>query len=153
MNINRDIEADVAKAAKANGGELTPRKLLSWAKRHKSSAIHEAFEWNDDAAAEAYRLEQARRVIRLCVHVIEIPAGESKLDVKVRKYVSLSDERKEGGDTVYRETEKVVDNTAWRETMLADAFADLAALRRKYSALSELSQVWTALDAAMAEAV
>lgn len=153
MNINKNIEADVAKAAKANKGELTPRKLLAWAKRHKASAIHEAFEWDNDAAAEAYRLEQARKVIRLCVHVIEIPAEESKINVKVRKYVSLSDERKEGGDTVYRETEKVIDNTDWRETMLADAFSELAALRRKYSALSELSKVWTALDAAMAEAI
>ena len=45
-------------------GHLTASMLLD-AARDPSSPAHDAFEWDDSTAAEAYRLEQSRRYLRL----------------------------------------------------------------------------------------
>lgn len=44
-------------------GRLTPQRVVEAAKS-KKSPLHEFFEWNDVVAAEAYRLDQARALIR-----------------------------------------------------------------------------------------
>lgn len=44
-------------------GVITPRAVIDEA-APVSSPLHPAFEWNDDAAADAYRLHQARQFIR-----------------------------------------------------------------------------------------
>lgn len=49
--------------ALARRGRLTPEDVLA-AARDKSSPLHDSFEWDDDAAAHAYRLDQARGLIR-----------------------------------------------------------------------------------------
>jgi len=51
------------------GPGLTPEDLLKEA-RKKRSAIHDLFEWDDQVAAEAFRLEQARYYLR---SVWEVP--------------------------------------------------------------------------------
>lgn len=49
--------------AKANGGRVTPEAVLSEAANPKSP-LHDQFEWDDSKAAQAYRLDQARELIR-----------------------------------------------------------------------------------------
>jgi hypothetical protein len=53
----------------ALGGGITPEDLLKEA-RKKRSPIHDLFEWDDQVAAEAFRLEQARYFLR---SVWEVP--------------------------------------------------------------------------------
>jgi hypothetical protein len=50
-------------SGEALGKKVTPETVLD-AARAKSSPIHTYFEWNNSKAAEQYRLEQARRMIR-----------------------------------------------------------------------------------------
>lgn len=51
---------------KQAGGTLDPTEVLADA-RNPNSPLHVAFEWDDETAAAAYRLDQARKLIR--VHV------------------------------------------------------------------------------------
>jgi len=44
-------------------GILTPSAVVDEA-RPEDSPLHAAFEWDDSIAAEKYRLEQARRLLR-----------------------------------------------------------------------------------------
>lgn len=57
---------------KGMGPGVTPETLLAEA-RKKRSPIHDLFEWDDQVAAEAYRLEQARYFLR---SVWEVPVDE-----------------------------------------------------------------------------
>lgn len=57
--------------SKLGGGTLTPTAVLDDA-RSPNSPLHDYFEWNDDVAAEKYRLDQARRLIRSVRVEIEV---------------------------------------------------------------------------------
>ena len=61
-------------------GKLTPPIVVERA-RKKSSPLHELFEWNDGIAGHAYRLKQARDLIRR-VHIIVV-----QNDVEVKRHV------------------------------------------------------------------
>ena len=65
-------------------GALNPEDVIS-AARNKNSALHDRFQWDDSAAAHQYRLEQARRLIRVAVTVIP-----SLSNNPVKQFVSLS---------------------------------------------------------------
>jgi hypothetical protein len=54
-----------------NNGEVTPEIVLKEARR-KSSPIHDFFEWDNDVAAEKYRLSQARRYLAAVVEVVDV---------------------------------------------------------------------------------
>jgi len=58
------------------GGELTASGVLGEASK-KSSPIHDFFQWDDDAAANEYRLAQARRLLNgiRSVEVTILPSG------------------------------------------------------------------------------
>lgn len=66
--IGQELEAIAAKA----GGHLTPIAIVD-AARDRKSVLHKHFEWDDAAAAEAYRLDQARSLVR-CIHVENVDA-------------------------------------------------------------------------------
>ena len=55
-----------------NGGSITP-KLLVDQSRPEDAALHPVFEWDDPAAAESYRVIQAKEMIRSVVIVRDEP--------------------------------------------------------------------------------
>jgi len=59
-------------------GRLTPEEVVDEA-RDPDSPLHRYFEWDDSAAAEAWRLNQARSMIRWVHATVEY--GETKLVV------------------------------------------------------------------------
>jgi hypothetical protein len=107
-------------------------------------ALHSRLDWDDATAGHAWRLHQARNLIRVTVTVL--PSGNEP----VRAFVSLTtDRRAEGGG--YRSLPSVLSDGERRRQMLADAFAELAVVRRKYATLAELAAVFEAIDAAAAK--
>lgn len=63
---------DIANSDKSK--RLTAEKVLD-ASRPAKAPLHPAFEWNDEKAAENYRIHQARNVIR-SVQVVNTQTGE-----------------------------------------------------------------------------
>jgi hypothetical protein len=57
------IAARLEKLAKLNGGRITPDAVVRDAKDIKSP-LHDQFTWDDAEAAQQWRLEQARQLIR-----------------------------------------------------------------------------------------
>lgn len=136
--MNAEISAELNRIAAANNGVLNPAKVVE-AARHKDSPIHNQFTWDNTRAAELYRLEEARRMIRVVVIVDQTTKKET------RAWVSLSTERHPiaGG---YRRIEKVSKNPISRAQMLADAIAEMQYFRTKYGRLRELADVFAAMD-------
>ena len=140
-NNNSQIRTELEQLRIANGGELVPpEQVVEFARRNRRSALHAEFEWDDTAAAQQYRLEQARRIIRLNINVLPTENG----NVTVPMYVSLTSDRRTGGG--YRTLESVMNNDDLREQLLEQALTELQRVRRKYQTLQELTPVFSALD-------
>ena len=103
------------------------------------TALHSRFEWDNTKAADAYRLWQARELIRVSVDVVKGTEEPFKV------FVSLKDDRTEaqGG---YRLLVDVLGDTERRARLLKEALEELATFRGKYKIFKELAPVWAALD-------
>lgn len=126
--------------ADANGGTLTPEAVVDFAS-DPETALHSAFEWDDTEAARLYRLEQAEKVIRVTVTIIERP---QEPPIRVRAFVSLSTDRKDSG--VYRRIEDVMADDHMNEILLADAMRELSSLKKKYAHLQRLRKAWDVIE-------
>jgi len=59
------------------------------AARSKKRELHKCFEWDDSKAGQAFRLEQARLVMRMIVSVEEIPGDIATTIIKPRAFESV----------------------------------------------------------------
>jgi len=125
----------------ANNGTLTPQAVVQRAK-NKASALHDLFSWDDKEAARLRRLDEARTII-MSVRV-QLETRPDQPPVRVRAFVSLADDRLTGGG--YRSIQVVMSNPTQRAQLLRTAIQEFGALKKKYESLSELAQVYEALE-------
>lgn len=117
-------------------GDISPARLVD-ASRPVDAPLHGEFEWDDSVAAEKYREDQARYIIRS----LEVEISESP--EPVRAYFSIASE-----DTrTYTNIRQVLCIKSSRETMIEQALRELKAFERKYSQLEELAEVFAAIRA------
>jgi len=143
MKRSVEIEHELETVRQREGGILRPQSVVE-AARDEGSPMHDQFTWDDTEAAEAYRIEQARNLIRVYVTVLH----EEK--PPIRTYVSISTERRAGGG--YYHVRDVMGDAERRDQLLRDALLQLQALRRKYAELTELAEIFHALETVAAKA-
>jgi hypothetical protein len=119
-------------------GLITPQSIVEHA-RNKNSPLHKYFCWDDNEAAERYRLIQAQVLIRACVTYLP-ESGK----IPIRAFVSLRDDRQEEGG--YRSIVDILSNKEYNTKMLQDALFELHVFQEKYRRLQELSPVFAAID-------
>lgn len=134
------IAAELQRIAIAHGGLLQPQTVVDEA-RDPKSPLHDSFQWDDGEAAHQWRLQQARQLIRVVVKYE--PVGDKNMPVRV--FVSLTPDRKEGGDG-YRLATSVLSDADMRRQMLADARGEMLRFKSKYARLQELAEVFDAMD-------
>ena len=144
-NRSRSVDAQlvgesVALLAEDNGGVCPAWAMVDEA-RPSSSPLHPMFEWNDATAAEAYRREQARHHIRE-LRIVPEEDGEEPLQAFVHVIRLDGDSPVEG----YRLTSFVVKSEGEYAQVLTEAKAGLIAWQRRYKHLSELSEVFGAIE-------
>lgn len=81
-------------------GRLSAAQVVE-AARNPASPLHACFEWADDVAAEGYRLEQARRLIR----GVKVIVSESETTLAAPRYVR--DSGKESAEQGYVSLDQV----------------------------------------------
>lgn len=111
-----------------NFGRLTPQSVVE-AARDKGNPLHPHFEWDDGIAAQHYRLEQARSVIRV-VRVVD----EDTTDGTGRAFLSLND----GNGVAYRHVTEVKSSADLQLAVLNRAEQDLIAFESRYKELTEV---------------
>ena len=149
-------------------GELTPEKVVD-VSRPEDAALHKEFEWDDAVAAEKYRGTQASAMIRHIVVEVEMPSRDSDDYDQTRiHYVDgdCDDEDQprielvrafnpshdgEGEKGSYESTISILKDDGKRAVLLGQAMSDMRAFRRKYSILSELSEVMDSISTALNE--
>lgn len=118
-------------------GRLEPQDIVA-ASRDPEATLHPVFEWDDAVAAEAYRVDQARYVIRsLVVQISKAPDAPP-----VRAFVSVTRDT----DRSYTSTTHALADPDLRQQVLERALAELQSWRRRYSELVELAQVFAQID-------
>src|SRR5689334_11733238 len=90
---NPVLIAELQEIAKENNGILLPKDVVERAK-DQNSALHSWFKWDDEEAAEQWRLQQARQLIREVYVKIKLPDGKM---VSEQVFVSLKNDRVDGG--------------------------------------------------------
>lgn len=135
--VAKAIQAELQSISDQNGGVLLPAAVVEFAK-NPDTQLHGQFEWDDSEAARQYRLEQARRIIRVSVVVV----GERSENV--RAFVSLKKDRYDGGG--YRPMTVVLSSEELHAQMLSDALSELQAIKAKHRRLQELRPVFDAID-------
>ena len=131
--------AEIKGIAQRNGGVVHPEDVVKFA-RNERTALHQSFEWDDTKAAEQYRCEQARRLIRVMVEIV--PHDEH--ETKVQAFVALKSERYDDGG--YRHFPTVMKTQEGRESVLETAIWELEAFKIKYSELKEMAGVFAEIN-------
>lgn len=124
-------------------GKLTPAIVVDEA-RDESHPLHTRFEWDDAAAGESWRRQQAHELIR-SVRVVYREADEKNPERSVRAYHAV---RTDDGHS-YEPVEKVTEDDFTRRLVLADMEREWKALHRRYQQFGEfLKMVRRDVDAA-----
>lgn len=132
----------VEKIRSANGGVISPEQLVE-ASRPKTAPTHRDIEWNAEAGLREWQLYQARTILRSFEVTFEEAPARTTRAYETRVTV---DSRTEKAATMYQSIDELLSDPAERDVLLSRAIRDAAAFRRKYAVLSELSQVFVAID-------
>jgi hypothetical protein len=140
---------EIRRIAEKHGGRLTPKLVVTAAKR-KSSPLHSLFDWDDTEAAKKWRLEQASCLIRR----IKVTYHKSDdVSVRVRAFVNVDDDAKDRDqDTkkpaagIYVPFETALAVESYREQLMQQCRRDVETFRRKYAALSEVAAIIDAMN-------
>ena len=126
------VEQELDRLAREHG-HITP-ELVVEAARDEGSPLHSHFDWDDSAAADKWRREQARQLIIRCRITVEVKPDQS---LTVRRYTGVP--RPEGRAVDYVPTERAL--TSKRELVLESARVELESLRRKYESLIDFDSL------------
>lgn len=116
----------LAKISEDHSGRLTPEAVVNAARSNKSP-LHAHFEWNDAVAAQAFRLDQARSIIRL-IRVEDETTSEPQ-----PAFISIAD-----NGVAYRTRQEVVGSRELQLIVLQQAERDLKAFERRYHMLNDV---------------
>lgn len=131
------IEEELEEIAKKADGILYPAAVVEYA-RNPETALHGEFTWNDTIAAEQWRIQQARQIIRVRI------VSQANNPVTIRAYVSLSEDRQNPGGG-YRRFQDVMADPELRRQYLRQALKEVEHWRQKFKSLEELDPVFSAI--------
>lgn len=120
------------KITEAHGGKLTPRVALDAAKAPRHP-LHKHFEWDDEKAANAHRLDQARSLIR-SICIVSTTDNEPK---NIPVFVSIT--QRDG--ISYRRLSDVALDADLSNALLKQAEKDLAAWEARYARLADVCSI------------
>ena len=113
---------------------VTPEQIVEKAK-DESTELHKCFEWDNDIAAEKYRIVQAREILR---SLVVTPVTDDDTPVRVYQISSTVSE--------YQPTKMFLEQPDEYTELLKRAKAELEAFKRRYHQLTELEEIFEAID-------
>lgn len=139
------VKVDAQKAGQRLGklnrkeGHLTAEIVLDDA-ADPTSPLHDQFTWDDGEAAQQYRLDQARHLVR---SIVIIRKDEEEAKRPIRAFVQLVDRN---DVSEYRDIHVVMRSTSMRQQLLERAAKELDVWRERYEDFVEFSDVFAAID-------
>lgn len=124
-------------------GQVTAKSFVE-AARPEDSPLHKLLEWDNTKAAESWRIQQASTII-CCLSVVRTDTPEP---TTVRAYMNVAD----NADNPTRRTGSFINvedafaDKEKRALILRVAIRELQEFRHKYNTLTELANVFDAID-------
>lgn len=131
-NIAGEVMEELSKE-----GRLTPRGLVD-ASRPDDAPLHNEFEWNDETAAELYRQEQAKFLIREIVVVND----ESPKKETTRAFVSIT----QNDERSYEPISVVLNDEDKTKILFETALRELKSFEAKYSGIKAFAALFAEID-------
>ncbi len=160
VRLNSKVSVEVTynfltRIAEENGGQLPPDEVVRQS-RPKDAPLHNEFEWNNAKAADKYRIEQAKYLIR---HIEVVPLDPSLSPVRAYHSIPVEIVNPNPTETsqptvtkqVYRSIEDILSDPQARDDLLMAAIRDANTFKRKYSVLQEWSQVIQVMEKTVAQ--
>lgn len=119
-----------------DNGSLDTRVIVDFARKNQDSELYKCFEWDNDIAAEKYRLQQANRV--LCSISVVINESEEQRET-TRAYVNIVDS--EDNDRKYKNIARVLENDEEYEQLKSKAYQDLLRCKDRYENVLDLEDL------------
>jgi len=147
QGFHAKVSADIAatefeRIRQKNGGNLEA-PLVHDEISKKRNPLHNTVEWNDSIAGKEYRLYQIRNMLR----AIEVIYLENDIPTPSRLFEVISIKPEASPKmNVYRTLEDILADPEQRKQLLMRAKRELAACRKRYKDLTELSNVFDAID-------
>lgn len=132
--------AELERIRESEGETLSPQAIVD-ASRPEDAVLHPEFEWDDSAAANEWRKEQARSIVQS----IEIVQSDGALESRAPALVSVIVEGQRG----YQPTSVAFEDAESAEFVIGEALAALASWKRRYEALRQhpkLAAIWRAVE-------
>ena len=120
------------------GETFTCKQIVEKAK-DRNTELHKCFEWDNEIAADKYRLQQAGLIIRNLV--ITRVEEEKEQKTPLRMFVSTGERT-----GAYKPVKSVVRIQSEYENLLERAYSELRAFKNKYSMLKELDEILALID-------
>lgn len=120
----------------ALGDSFSPEDIVEAAK-DETSELHKCFEWQDEVAAEKWRLHTARMLVNQLVIRTET---SDNIPVAVRVISSASEKN------TYAPTQMLIRSETEYADLLARAKAELEAFKRKYATVTELQDIFAMIE-------
>lgn len=145
-----------------NDGALTPAMVVLEA-RSEFAPLHPHFEWNDGIAADKYRVEQARYLIRSVLVTYE----RNEKPQTVRAFASITpqadggrrfgldvpatnedgeEEERVTGRRIYVRIQDALSDAELRKQVLAAATREIQGWRKRYAEYREFADLFTRID-------
>lgn len=134
FKVDANVVGGICEQIAEKEGAVTKENFLE-ASRSEESPTHCLFEWNDEVAAEKYRLTQSKQIIG-CLRVTYI--NPEKEEIPVRAFINTSDysetPRYESVDVALRNEDK-------REVYLKRIRNELDAFVKRNANIDELADI------------
>ena len=124
------------------GENVKPQEMVDYAKSNPMSELHKCFTWDNDKAADKYRLYEARQIACNLVVNWEKADTPDVIAKEVRILHRASTDINEG----YKPLPVIIKNDNLYSGLLDEAVAKLNEFKRKYAILTELKPIFALID-------
>lgn len=137
-SVDANVVGKALEEIEEENGEITARLVVDRATPEESE-LHSLFTWDNNKAADEWRLHEARRVIAAVAVVYE--DEEKSENHTIRAFANVGARNKAS----FIPMAKALSDEESRSVVLQHALAELQAFKAKYSGLKELSEVFKAI--------
>lgn len=139
--IGAQIAAERLNLIREQNGAITPRVVVDDA-ASDNSPLHRCFEWDNDKAADSFRLDQARKLIG---SIVVAQIDEKPVNKEARAFVHI-----ESGANRYEPIQVAMASVDMRAEVLAKAQQEIKMWRARYAAYQEFAKLHSAIDEMLA---
>lgn len=118
------------------GKEVSAEQVVEFA-RNPNSELHKSFTWDNDIAAEKWRVYEARQI--LCNLVIKKVDKEKQKSEPIRLFHNINKGH-------YKPISLIIQNEDEYQLLLRQCREALQSLKRKYANLSEYQEIWDLIN-------